>query len=357
MENNNSLIIQSRIITAARYDYSVQEQRILFLIMDMLQKHVDGKDLKKRYSVSETLFGDYDFSVPLSSFMKEDEQNHSLVKKSLDSMENKSFILEDEESWEKIKLLERVKFYKKESYATFRIHPLLATAFLDFSKGYSKYSLEVTKEFKSVYAMRFYMLFSTQSKSINYGVDTLKLMFGLEDKYTGKTNDFERFVILSAKKELDRVCPISFNYKKYPEKGKIKGYTFYPYKTGIKDPVMENDLKNQMSIRWDLDLIFVNYLKENFGFLDKELKNNIKLLNRCQTELEDFAMTLSKIKAKVNETQPTIVQGYVINALKFQLDQLEPSTNKVKKRAEITSNNSQISAPLINLAKSKTIKK
>ena len=59
----------------------------------------------------------------------------------------------------------------------------------------------------------------------------------------------------------------------------------------------------------------------------------------------------------MNETQPTIVQGYVINALKFQLDQLEPSTNKVKKRAEITSNNSQISAPLINLAKSKTIKK
>ena len=42
---------------------------------------------------------------------------------------------------------------------------------------------------------------------------------------------------------------------------------------------MENDLKSQMSIRWDLDLIFVNYLKENFGFLDKELKTTLNYLN------------------------------------------------------------------------------
>lgn len=355
MGNQHSILIQSRIITASRYDYSVQEQRILFLIIDMLQHHTEGKDLKKRYSLNETLFGDYDFTVPLVSFMKENEQNHTLVKASLKNLNTKLIEIEDSKMWMAFNLIERPTFNKGEGTASFRIHPLLASAFLDFSKGYSRYSLEVIKEFKSIFAMRFYMLFSKQKDTINYGVDTLKLMFGLENKYE-KTNDFQRKVIDAAKNELDRICPISFNYKRYPEKGKIKGYTFYPYKTGIRDPVMENDLKNQMSIRWDLDIIFINYLKEHFDFIDSELKNNIELFKECQAKLEDFAMVLSIIKAKANETKPASKQGYVIRALKKQLAQLDPNPKKTNKSPKIISNNSGIVNSLKDLAKNKTVK-
>lgn len=330
MQNTHSIIIQSRIITAARYDYSVQEQRIVFLIIDLLQQYTQGKDLKTKYTLAETLFGDYDFKLPLTSFMKENEQNHSLVIQSLKNLNAKLIEIEDTKNWLSFNLIERPAFNKEDGTVSFRIHPLLADAFLDFSKGYSKYSLEVIKEFKSIFAMRFYMLFSKQTAAINYGVDTLKLMFGLENKYVGRNSDFENKVIKSAKKELDRICPISFNYKKYPEKGKIKGYTFYPYKTGIRDPVMENDLKNQVSIHWDLDIIFINYLKENFNFIDSEIKNNMTLLKTCQTKLGDFAMVLSNIKAMANNSNPANRQGYLIKALKMQLEQLEEKPKKKK---------------------------
>lgn len=353
MNKQHSIIIQSRIITAARYDYSVQEQRIIFHIIDLLQQHTEGKVLKQKYQLAESLFGDFDFTLPLTAFMKENEQNHTAVKTALKSLNSKSIEIETSKKWLMFNVIERPEFNKEEGSVTFRIHPLLAEAFLDFSKGYSKYSLEIIKDFKSIYAMRFYMLFSTQAKTIQYGVETLKLMFGIEDKYVGKTSDFERYVIKPAKNELDSICPISFNYAKYPEKGKIKGYTFYPYKTGIKDPVMENDLKNQMSIHWDLDLLFINYLKENFNFVDSQLKTHIELLKTCASKLDDFAMTLSKIKASANKNPPHNLQGYLINALK---QQLKPEASKKAKSPKLVSNNPDISNSLKSLAKSKTTK-
>jgi len=70
---NNKDLIQSYIITTAKYDFSVPEKRIIYRIIESLQHLVQGKELNKQYKISDNLFGDYRFEMPISAFLKDKE--------------------------------------------------------------------------------------------------------------------------------------------------------------------------------------------------------------------------------------------------------------------------------------------
>ena len=56
MKINNKEILQSYILTTAKYDYSVYEKRILYKIVEQLQYLIEGKMLDKRYSIQHGIF-------------------------------------------------------------------------------------------------------------------------------------------------------------------------------------------------------------------------------------------------------------------------------------------------------------
>jgi hypothetical protein len=139
MQINNKDLIQSYILTAARYDYSVPEKRILYRIIELMQGYTQGKELNKKYSITKTIFDDVDIVMPVSAFLKDGEgNNHLEVKKALLSLNSKVIQVEDEKSWSAFNLIERPNIDKGKYTVSFRISPLIAHAFLDFSKGYSK---------------------------------------------------------------------------------------------------------------------------------------------------------------------------------------------------------------------------
>jgi|LakMenEpi03Aug12_release.lakeMendotaPanAssembly.Ray.scaffolds.fasta_scaffold298882_2 plasmid replication initiation protein len=331
MQINNKDLIQSYILTAARYDYSVPEKRILYRIIELMQGYTQGKELNKKYSITKTIFDDVDIVMPVSAFLKDGEgNNHLEVKKALLSLNSKVIQVEDEKSWSAFNLIERPNIDKGKYTVSFRISPLIAHAFLDFSKGYSKYELETAMNFESIYAMRFYELLATQKKKITYSVEHLKAMFKIEDKYIGKNNDFIRFVVKKAKEELDKKSPNSFLYETKTLGKKIIGIHFYPLKIPEnRDPVLEAlQLKKDISLRWDLDLIIINYLKENFIFSEAEIKNNLDLFKQCQKELPDFLLSLSKMRVPASKKMNP--KGYLINALKKMLVGEKPKKAVVK---------------------------
>ena len=86
-----------------------------------------------------------------------------------------------------------------------RFTRLPITHFLDFSKGYRKYELQTAMNFNSIYAMRFYELFSGQKDPITYSIPYLKERFKIENKYNSKNGkkDFLTKVVDVAQKELD----------------------------------------------------------------------------------------------------------------------------------------------------------
>jgi plasmid replication initiation protein len=313
-------IIQSYILTGARYDFTVPQKRILYRIIELMQHYTEGRKLNHRYSINKTMFDDVDIVMPISAFLKhQDDKNYQQAKEALLSLNLKVIQVEDEKTWQAFNLIERPKIKKGDSTVSLRIAPEIAKAFLNFSKGYTKYQLITAMEFESVYAMRFYELLSGQKNKITYSIAHLKALFGIEDKYVNRNPDFFRFVIDVAKKELDKHSPYSFVYE-VDEKTKIGkravNLNFHPvYISENRDYDLEqHELQKQTSIRFDLDKSIIDYLKENYFFSDQELKNNIQLFKLAQRKLPDFILTLSTLKAKALKANSS--KGYIINSLK-----------------------------------------
>lgn len=319
MKINNKDIIQSYIVTTAKYDYSIYQKRILYRVVETFQALTKGQKLEGKLRAEKDLFGDYHITMPVSSFLADEkDKNYEQVKKALKDLENKSFEYEDEKEWELIRIIQNPKILKYANDVSFRINPKVFEALLDFSKGYRKYELKTAMSFESIYSMRFYELLSGQKRPLSYTIDALKVMFNLENKYK-LTADFIRSTVDVAKKELDTKSPYSFEYKPHKRGRKIHSLTFYPvYNPENRDSSLEKkSLQKRVSLNWDLDRIIVNYLSENFGFTDSEIKNNLDLFKLAEKEL-DLMIELSSLKVKAQEAR-TSPQAFIVGILKKKL--------------------------------------
>lgn len=322
MKVNNKDLIQSYIITSAKYDYSVYEKRILYRLIEFFQSLTKGEKLNHKVHLTKDLFDVSIITMPIAMFLNgEEDKNHSRVKEAIRSLENKKFEYEDDRTWEIIRIISEPKIDKYKEFVTFRINPKVVQAFLDFSKGFSKYELETAMSFESIYAMRFYELLSGQKSPITYSIDNLKIMFQIQDKYK-LTADFFRYVIEPAKKELDKSSPYSFEYKPIKTGRKITAIKFYPvYQPQNRDTRIEaKRLQKNTSLRWDLDIMTINYLKENYLFSEDEIQNNRELFVSAQNS-SAFDLLYFLSEQKRNAEKKVNPKGWIINAIKKQLAQ------------------------------------
>ena len=167
----NKEIIQSYILTTAKYDFSVYEKRILYRIVELNQKFIEGISLNEKYKIDITQLGNAEYTMPISHFLKqEDTNNHKEVKKAFLSLKKKEILYEDDNIWASLNIIALPKFIKYSEVVTFTIDSLIFNALLDFSKGFRKFELTIAMNFESTYSMRFYELFSNKKTPINYSI-------------------------------------------------------------------------------------------------------------------------------------------------------------------------------------------
>jgi len=324
MENKpiiiNKDIIQSYLMTTAKYDFSVYEKRILYKVIEMTQSALEGKELNVKYKINGTLFGDKIYTIPIKELLLHDEdKNHNRIKEALKSLQKKTYEFQNENgSWASINLIANPRINDYQTETSFLIDRLMFDVFMDFTKGFKKFELKTAMEFESVYAMRFYELMSGQKKPIEFKIETLKEMFSLSNKYKLTSNFFRR-VIDIAKTELDLKSPYTFDYEPQKKGRAFHSIIFYPkYQPQFRDSELEKkDLQKQVSLSWDLPKNVVDYLKHNFEFTSDGIKNNIELLKLAHNRL-DIISFLATLKGKVRESKNP--QGYIIGALKKQLN-------------------------------------
>ena len=321
---NNKEILQSYILTTAKYDYSVYEKRILYRLVEVFQQFTNGIQLNEKILVKKDLKDVSIITLPISMFLvNEEDKNHHRIKEALRSLENKKYEYEDEQSWQIIRLISEPEILKYEQCVSFRINPKIVEVFLDFSKGFKKYELKVAMQFESVYSMRFYELLSNQKTPINYSIETLKEMFQITDKYK-KINDFIKRVIEPSKKELERCSPYAFHYEPIKTGRKITSIRFIPiYQPQFEDEsIKRKNLNKQLSNRWFIPKNVEDYLKYNFEFSDKELNNNLNLFeslynNLSEEKLLDFLAEIREPSSYADNRK-----AFVIGALKKKGEQL-----------------------------------
>ena len=320
----NKEILQSYILTTAKYDFSVYEKRILYRIIELNQHLLEGKKLDKKHILNLTPHGNMEYTLPIRLFLKEnDASNHKEVKKAFESLKRKEIFYDDGNVWASLNIIGFPVISTYGESISFTMPNMIYNALLDFSKGFKKYELKTAMEFESVYSMRFYELFSNQKTPINYTLESLKEMFQLTDKYK-ETKDFIKRVIEPAKKELDKCSPYTFHYEKIKTGRKITGIRFIP----IHQPQFEDEsLKKQkvikqMSNRWFIPKNIEDYLKYNYEFTDKELNNNLNLFETIHNNLNEEEFLDFLVELRPSAQYADNPKGFLIGALKKKSEQI-----------------------------------
>jgi len=329
-------VIQSYIVTTAHYEFNVYEKRILYRIIEMTQDLLEGKKLNQKYRLDKLLIDLWEVHLPIQALLQGGDTNHSRVKQALRKLARKFIMYEDDREWKEFPLIGYPVIEKYSGIVKFKIHEDVYNVLLDFSKGYKKYELMTAFGFNSVYAMRFYELFSKQKTPLIFSIADLKKMFGVEKKYK-LNNDFMRKVVEAAKKELDEHSPYSFTYTPLKTGRMITSIKFYPY------VIRENADAEFIQIQGEADkrrygatfLIekhALDYLREHYNFSNPELNNNIGLFEQASREIPDLHYFLSEIKAKASRANNP--KGYVINALRKKMKIRPKPKKEVVKEAE-----------------------
>lgn len=316
----NKEIMQSYVLTVARYDANVYVKRIMTHIVSANQDYVQSEKLGGCVlNIDEDLFCDREYTFDIKNILQGDEdKNYKRVKKAFEYLQSKFLRFDNACDYVSVPFINAVKIKNKTGIATFRMSELIYKAFADFTKGFRKLEFELTLSFTSIYSIRLYELMAGQKEPLTYTIDYLKEIFCIENKYQNKPTDFIKRVIVPAKKELDAKSSYTFEYKINKKGRAYHSITFYPiYQPQFRnEDLEEKSLQKQLSISWILDKNTKDYLKYNFEFTDKEIKQNLSLFERANKEL-DLVEFASKIKIKIrNISNP---KGYLINAIKREL--------------------------------------
>lgn len=271
-KTDNRMVIQSYLITTARYDFTIDQKRVLTRIIELLQPLLEGKVLRGR--VEQDLWGDYRFTLP-SGFFVGDDTNYTRTKKALKSLRDITFeCCTEKNDWEYIGLIEKPKITKK-GEIIFEVSEELVNIFLDFSKGYSKYILGISLGFSSVYSMRLYELLSGQNKPIKFKIDKLKDIWCLSKSYQRNFNFIQR-IIEPAKKELYEKSNWIFTYELQKKGNKFEYITFFPKHIPERETteLKEAESLREIDLRYILDRNVTEYLIHTCGFTSTELNHN-----------------------------------------------------------------------------------
>ena len=316
----NKDIIQSYILTVAKYESNIYVKRILTHIVNANQNYIEGQRLGGTIiNIEEDLFKDREYTLDAKELLLgQNDKNYKRIYDAFDYLQSKFFAYEDSEIRFRVPFITSVYAKKRNGTIRFRISELIYRAFTDYTKGFRKYELQVSLSLTSVYSIRLYEFLSGQVTPLTRTIEDLKEMFQIQGKYK-QINDFLKRVIDPAKQELDEKSPYTFEYKINKTGRKITSLTLYPvYQSKYRDSDLEKkDLQKQISPSWDLSKNTVDYLKHGFEFTTMEIKQNIDLLKTAQNKLDNFIYFMSQVKPRANRAKNP--KGYLINSIKKEL--------------------------------------
>ena len=330
MENNNDInnvpargrssrhVVQSYVFTTAVYDFNVYEKRVIYNLVKLAQSQIEGVKLSDNLYRIDHAYRDYLMvELPISDFLiDEDDKNHARVKSALKSLHQKTFTYQDDGTWECFSIIANPKIRLRSSKVSFIVDSRVWDVLLDFSRGFSRYDLEVAFNLETSYSMRFYELLAGQKEPIAYTIDFLRKEFLLEGKY--KLNkDFIRRVVESAKRELDEKSPVTFTYRPLKEGRKITRLMFYPIRQEAKQP-HDAFIKEAIRKYGSAPILSSDERRMlmEIGFSERGIRNNLQLLLECKKKL-DFIYELAIIAGKCRDKSNPC--GWCIKTLEGKL--------------------------------------
>ncbi len=321
-------IVESYIFSTVRHDFGIYSERLLLRLVELAQREIRGLDFKGGTSIGKVEigeWGDAEVIIPVKDILSgDDDKNYTKAKAAVRNLMGRFLEYEDDQKYKATQILNEVDVDKVAGKMVIRVNRNIWRAMLDFSKGFRKYELETAVKLRGKYSLRIYKLVSKQTDPITYTITDLRKMWGLTDKYK-KVDDFIKNTVVSAKEELDRVSPYSFDFvlnaAKSAEVNKarkgrpaITSVTFFPVHRMANETT--DAVRKQVDPSMLLDYEFYMMLKNKFDFDPQGIKANITLFDTAQKECDILEFMDSIAPAALRAAN---IQGYVINAIRKHL--------------------------------------
>lgn len=348
---SNKDVFVSYLFTMAKYDFSIYEKRIIYRLLELAQKEIEGLLIKDHlYKVHKPDNRRRIVTMPVASILRgEQDNNYAIAKKAFRSLATKGLEYEDDKIWTFINIIASPKVDKTGGFVTFDVYDEIWQCFLDFTSGFRKYELATAMQFKSTYTMRMYELLSGQTGPLTY-IDSFNSnsftdlceRFKLP-KTMRATQAFETKILDVAKAELNAHAPYSFTYKRETVKSrgrngeKVIGYTFFPVSIQKnRDPELENTRLaakvGNISGRYGMLEQEVSNMLLHLGFTKEEINanKNKTLFVDAQKQLgvEGMVDALEKIRqSALRNKRVSNLKGYIISGLRTMLKEIDDLTN------------------------------
>lgn len=338
-------VVESYIFATGHQDLSIYSERLMMLLVRAAQCQVAGLNFRDGSAIRQVSIGPLgDASVEIEArelLSSQSSTNYTNAKNAVRELMNKTVSHERPAfkngqpvldasgrqvyEFEAHQLVNDIWVNRKPGIIIVNVNKNTWEAILDFSKGFRRYDLQVAMKFSRTCSLRMFKLISNQTEPIQYTIAELREQWGLKDKYA-KTKDFIRNTIVSAKEELDRMSPWTFDwepaYSTSAEQNRgrtgrksITSIIFFP-KHQLRYESTTN-MMNRAGVSVDvLGRAVVDRLVKNLGFTMSEIKSNLVLFDtaRKNFDLEEFLISITPSAGRANSPQ-----GYVVNAVKKHL--------------------------------------
>lgn len=352
-------VVESYIFATGHQDLSIYSERLLMQLVKAAQCQVNGLNFRDGSAITQVSIGplgDAVVEIEAKELLNGDKNtNYTQAKRAVLELMKKPIAHErpavkngkpllDENGdpvyqFEAHNLVNDVYINQKPGIIVVNVNKSTWEAILDFSKGFRRYDLQVAMKFSRTCSLRMFKLISNQQFPLSFTIDELREQWGLKNKYKS-TKDFIKNTIDSAKEELDRVSPWTFDYtpcyastaeqnRGRSGRKSITSITFFP-----KHQLKYESASNVVAPLSPQDLLgrpVVDRLVKNLGFSMAEIKANIVLMSTARKyfDLEQFLIEITPTAGRANNTQ-----GYVVNAIKTHLKERH---NVIVKKNEILS--------------------
>lgn len=291
-------------IMNSSYDLSLEEQKIILTLASMVQP-------------SDEEFKPYKFKI--YDFMKllgvEDKSKYIEVPKITKELMKKVFEIQEENKLIQTAWLSGVIYEKGTGYVELTFSPYLKPYMLKLNSMFTQYKLVNVLSMKSKYSPRIYeFLKCNEFKRQGYiDIDIIELrrLLKAENIYP-KYNDFKRYIIERAQKELNLKTDIKFDFEEIKTGRKVTSLRFYIHSNKVKklnnDNIIHPIDEVSATVIEDHDNYDINEIKSIVGIysnkkITSKTAKDFYNLAKSNEMYKDKPLTLIKEIAEYSTTQ------------------------------------------------------
>lgn len=325
----NNTIFKSNSLMSSIFDLSLQEQRIVLLLISLVNPRQD-KDFRS-------------YEMPVEMFVKvigvEGKAYHKELDLITDKLMKRSLRIDDPDGgWLKINWLSACQYKKGEGIVVLEISEHLKPYLIGLKSHYTQYRLANILPLRSGYSIRLYELLK-QYETVGeryLGVSEMRQMMEIKETEYKNYNDFKKKVILKAQKELLEKTDIAFDFKEKKRVRTIIGIYFFIYPNAKDNPIemVEKDGKvipeKEANASIDVDL-YERLIKLRFT---KEGAKNLLAKYDKERLAENLDYVEFKMRTGKIENPAAYAQTIIKADIRLQPD-LFPSKNEEQPKIEL----------------------